>query len=91
MTDEIPIGPNRCFGCGGEYGVHDLHCLYKPQQTPTREQLVELIKKWRAREAECARLADYWESRACQNVTAEFRVSRDSAKLYADELEALLK
>lgn len=26
MSDEIPIGPNRCVGCGGEYGEHAEDC-----------------------------------------------------------------
>jgi hypothetical protein len=26
MSDEIPIGPNRCTACGGEYGEHAPDC-----------------------------------------------------------------
>lgn len=26
MSDEIPIGPNRCYACGGEYGEHAEDC-----------------------------------------------------------------
>jgi len=26
MSEEIPIGPNRCISCGGEYGEHLPEC-----------------------------------------------------------------
>lgn len=37
MSEEIPIGPNRCVYCGGEYGEHDEDCreVKKPMTTDT--------------------------------------------------------
>ena len=31
MSEEIPIGPNPCYQCGGEYGEHSNTCSKSPQ------------------------------------------------------------
>lgn len=33
MSDEIPIGPNPCRACGGEYGQHQPDCRLKATST----------------------------------------------------------
>ena len=33
MSEEIPIGPNPCFKCGGEYGKHRSGCSSLTEQS----------------------------------------------------------
>ncbi len=54
MSEEIPIGPNRCTYCGGEYGEHDEDCRGKkvgmPDSNP--KPLTMEMAAWQARVAE---------------------------------------
>lgn len=36
MSDEIPIGPNSCPACGGEYGEHQFDCRLNLERSVTR-------------------------------------------------------
>jgi hypothetical protein len=40
MSEEIPIGPNRCHYCGGEYGEHAEDCR-RPKEVDPQEALLE--------------------------------------------------
>jgi hypothetical protein len=42
MSDDIPIGPNPCYLCGGEYGQHANDCKV-PKMQPKEVSMIDLI------------------------------------------------
>lgn len=53
MNDEIPIGPNRCVACGGEYGEHAEDCSLPGLSQPRKVRMKPGRKKgWRKKRPE---------------------------------------